>query len=476
MKPFGIHIRLLISAILLIVATTLTLGTIGVKTVHQFVRSRFEERVQFLAKYLALNAELGILIGERTTLRRLSENLLTEKDVVRVMIFDDAGETLANVSKPPHNKGYASVTVPVELQSTNYDTLAFPGDGPAEPRTRTIGSVRILYTTEGIDHLLTVMKKRLLWLAVGLSFMAVVVFYFISRSLVSPVTKIAAAARKYAQGDLEARPVPGSLPETRELTLAFNSMLDSIEWSTKALEDAYQEMIQQNTLAELGKFSMMIAHEFKNPLSIIKGSLNNFKKRLPAELEKDLMVQYMDEEMTRLNRMIEDFLAFSKPLTPVFRSIDLNETLASCVEKFSFTAEAAQVDIRARVGGKVCTANADRDILGRVFGNLLKNAVESSGKQSRVLVSAEVVAGMWEMRVCDEGSGIPGEYMEKIFEPFFTTRAKGSGLGLAFARQVVKAHNGEIYAQNNENGGACFTVRLPLSAEAAAGIGGATTG
>ncbi len=475
MKRVGMQIRLIVAGILLIAATTGAVGFMGLKTIRGFIETRFEDRIRFLAHYVSLNAELGILIDQKYLLNQLAENLLTEKDVVGVDISNNKGNVLVSISRKGLH-GNQVIEVPVVLKDTQEGSLSFQWGEEEVRQEKVIGSVKIRYSTTEMLRLRKQLTNRFILASVVLSGIGIILFFFISKTIVSQITRIVDAARKVSRGDMKERPVPGSLPETRELTLAFNSMLDSIEWSTKALEDAYQEMIQQNTLAELGKFSMMIAHEFKNPLSIIKGSLNNFKKRLPAELEKDLMVQYMDEEMTRLNRMIEDFLAFSKPLTPVFRSIDLNETLASCVEKFSFTAEAAQVDIRARVGGKVCTANADRDILGRVFGNLLKNAVESSGKQSRVLVSAEVVAGMWEMRVCDEGSGIPGEHMEKIFEPFFTTRAKGSGLGLAFARQVVKAHNGEIYAQNNENGGACFTVRLPLSAEAAAGIGGATTG
>ena len=70
---------------------------------------------------------------------------------------------------------------------------------------------------------------------------------------------------------------PGGLPETRDLAVAFNSMLDSLKWNRDALEDAYQEIIQHATLAEMGKFSLMVAHEIKNPLSIIKSSLDVLK-------------------------------------------------------------------------------------------------------------------------------------------------------------------------------------------------------
>jgi signal transduction histidine kinase len=95
--------------------------------------------------------------------------------------------------------------------------------------------------------------------------------------------------------------------------------------------------------------------------------------------------------------------------------------------------------------------------------NLIKNALESSEPETCVRVSAMIGEGIWELRIADQGIGIPEENMTRIFEPFFTTRSKGSGLGLAFVGQVVKAHNGTIQARNLPGGGACFTLRLPVS-------------
>jgi signal transduction histidine kinase len=222
-------------------------------------------------------------------------------------------------------------------------------------------------------------------------------------------------------------------------------------------------MIQQNTLAELGRFSMMVAHEFKNPLSIIKGSLNNLKKEHAGILADNVMVRYMEEEIHRLNRLIEDFLVFSKPLNPVFRQTDLNEMLSMCMRRFSVHAEALLIGIDADVPDEPCMANVDRDLLIRVVDNLIKNALESSEPETRVRVSAMIGEGTWELCIADQGIGIPEENMTRIFEPFFTTRSKGSGLGLAFVGQVVKAHNGTIQARNLPGNGACFTLQLPVS-------------
>jgi hypothetical protein len=95
MKSPGIHSRLLVTAFLVISLTAFTLGAIGVKMFHDFAQKRFAERFEFLARYLALNSELGILIDQRSMLSQLAENLLSEEDVARVLIYDYADEALA---------------------------------------------------------------------------------------------------------------------------------------------------------------------------------------------------------------------------------------------------------------------------------------------------------------------------------------------------------------------------------------------
>ena len=461
MKRLGIHIRLVLTAVFLIGATTLTFGAIGVKTIHQFVRTRFEERIQFLARYLAMNSELGILIDQRETLHKLSSNLMEEQDIVRVIILNVGGEILTDVGESGSDS-LLKVEVPVELKTTNYDLLAFPGNGPRRTLTETIGSVQVMYTTKGIDRLMVSMNTQLLWLAAGLSLLSVVIFYFLSRSLVAPITRIASAARKFASGDLRVRPSPGNLPETRELTLAFNSMLDAIEWSKNALEEAYQGMVQQKTLAELGKFSMVVAHEVKNPLSIIKSSLGVLKKDLGGETDSNVMIQYMEEEIHRLNRLIEDFLMFSRPISPAFRPVDVNDMMRNCLLKYRIQADSMNLGVESDISKSSCYVNGDPDLLIRAMDNLVKNAFEATSREGGISLKTLQDSSQWTATVEDQGDGIDPEIMGKIFEPFFTTRSKGTGLGLAFVSQVAQAHGGNVFAENKTDSGARFIMQLPV--------------
>ncbi len=455
-KRAGIHLRLLLTGIILISASTFTLGYMARNITHEFVQSRFENGIQFLAKYLALNSELGILIDQRAMLKRQAENLLSEKDVVKVTIFNESDEILADVFRENHGP-LSVVEVPVTVKKSK----EFPWNIGTSDEEKIIGRVRIDYTTEGIGKLLDVMKIRFLWITLGLSGLSVLIFYFISRSLSLPVTRLAAAAREVAAGNPDLRVEPGNLPETRELALSFNAMLDSLQQSQAALKRANEEMVRQKTLARMGEFSLMIAHEFKNPLGIIKSSLDILKPDIENSSE-NTMILYIEDEIRRLNHLIEEFLIFARPALPTFRETDLNSMLRECIDRFEIQLSEVSIEIISDIPENPCIANADPDLLMRSVGNVLKNAIEANEQQGTVDVKAFSDKNTWHMEIRDQGPGIPEENMQKIFEPFFTTRATGTGLGLAFASQVIGAHQGKIMAENRKEGGAVFCMEIPL--------------
>ncbi len=459
MKNPGIHVRILLATFLLIGATTFTLGYIGANVSHQFAQRRFIEHISFLAKYLALTAELGILIDDRAMLRRLAVNLLSERDVVGVAILDGRNNELVRV--PEASSGaFPVMETPVLLTESREESKAFEYHEGAKDNL--IGKVRIFYSTEGIDQLWTTMITYFIWLAGGLTCLAGLIFYFMSRSLVAPVRGLAQAARRVAQGDRTVRAQPGSLPETRELAVAFNVMLDSLERNRRSLEEAKEQMRRQKTLAEMGKFSLMIAHEFKNPLSIIKSSLDVLKKDCALSSDNTL-VFYIEDEILRLNRLIGDFLMFARPVAPSFCHTDLNALLKEIVTRFELQKTGTPCEIRSHIPSDPCYASVDPDLLIRAIGNVIKNAFEANGENCVVQVTATRLSNTWAAEIADDGEGIAPENIDKIFNPFFTTRAKGAGLGLAYASQAIKTHGGVISAENRAEGGALFRVEIPVS-------------
>jgi signal transduction histidine kinase len=460
LKKIGIHLRLLLSVFALISATTFTLGYVGISISRQFIQDRFEKRISFLAKYLALNAELGVLMDNKGMLNKLVANLMTEDDVARVIISDRDKREIVALSRDIAGP-FSSVEEPVLLSGSGpydevFERYSLPDQGP-----KAIGMVQITYSTVNIDQILTVMGKRFIWFSAGLTCLAGLIFYFLSRSMVRPVTQLAQVAREVARGDMELRAQTGGLPETRDLAMAFNSMLDSLKSNRDELESAYQEIIHQNALAEVGKFSLMIAHEVKNPLSIIKSSLDVLKSDAGVS-KNDTVIYYMEDEIRRLNTMIEDFLAFARPGRPCFRQVDVSGLLREMVEKFEIQKAGAGVEIHSHIEPGLHHERMDPDMFARAVANILKNAFEANGDRGEVRLTAVREDDEVRVDIEDQGNGIDKADIHRIFEPFYTTRSKGTGLGLAYAYQVVSVHKGAITAQNRDGGGACFRLEIPL--------------
>jgi len=466
MKAIGFHPRLFFAAFLLICTTTLILDVVGVHITRKFMYKRFNDRIEFLAKYLALNSEVSVLIGDRERLASLASNLLGEEDVAQVVILGIQGETLVDEGREVAGP-LSTVTKPVLLKMEQGENLVFQdlkpfSRQPGPPAEKTIGQVEIAYSTYGIELLIKEITIKYIWFSIGLSIVSGLVFYVISHPMVKEVKQLAYAARQVGRGDMELRVRPGKLPETRSLAMDFNAMLDSLNKSQEALARVNREMIKQKSLAEVGKFSMMIAHEVKNPLSIIKSSLDILKRDLGLT-SRNTMVDYIEDEIRRLNRLIEDFLSFARPVKPAFSVVDLNEMARSVIERFEMLMNETEVRIHTEIPADPVMAFADGDLIGRGLGNILKNACEAIAGKGVVSVLSRITDGRWMIEISDNGEGIAPDIIHKVFEPFYTNRATGTGLGLAFTRQVVKAHGGSIVARNAETGGAVFRVEIPIT-------------
>lgn len=458
----GIHTRVLSAAVMLISASTITLGYFGVGIINEFVTSRFNQRMALMTTYLAVNSELGILIGEISLLNGLANGLLDENDVAGVEIENAENDVLVSKIKNiggPYKVIEKNVVLSEGIEgNTGMELIGEQAD------SMVIGVVRVKYSNRGINDLIGAMKQRFILIAIGLTLISCVIFYFISRSLVLPIIFLARTARKVSRGDRSVRAAQGNTPETRRLADAFNEMLDSLETGRKTIVRAYERVAKQETLAEMGKFSMMIAHEVKNPLAIIKSSLGMLKSDLNIS-EGNMALGYAEEEILRLNELIESFLMFARPARPNFAITDLNRLVYQVVIGFEIQYNSTQLKITSSIPDTPFNAEADFDLLSRGVSNIIKNACEANNEKGVVDVSISIKDNKWILQISDQGGGISKEQQHKIFEPFHTTKAKGTGLGLAFTDQVVKAHGGSINIQNSEQGGAVFRLTLFISTD-----------
>jgi len=172
------------------------------------------------------------------------------------------------------------------------------------------------------------------------------------------------------------------------------------------------------------------------------------------------MVGFIDEEIIRINTLVEDFLLFARPGAVAINDMLVVDLLANLTARLRLFNERLSVAINVAATTMEQNIRCDIALFERALHNVIRNALESCDDQ--VQIDIEDDEEFLILMVKDNGSGFAPETLEQIFEPFFSTRAKGTGLGLAIAFEVMKTHNGSILARNRTTGGACVELRLPL--------------
>lgn len=217
-------------------------------------------------------------------------------------------------------------------------------------------------------------------------------------------------------------------------------------------------------LVGVGRLAASMAHEIRNPLASLTGSL-----QLVAEDRPDRLVDIALREAQRLNRLVEEFLSVSRSQKMEPRETDLLGLVQEVVAAFGRDARFCET-VHVTTGGTAATAEVDPDRLRQVLWNLVVNGAQAMPRGGNITVTVEERAeyeqgpdGV-EIRVSDGGPGIAEADRGRIFDPFFTTRSGGSGLGLALVEQIVRAHGGRIAVRVQPEGGTAFVVWLPKEA------------
>jgi two-component system sensor histidine kinase PilS (NtrC family) len=233
-----------------------------------------------------------------------------------------------------------------------------------------------------------------------------------------------------------------------------------------------REVRMQDRLAAVGRLAAAIAHEIRNPLTSIAGSVSMLSDSAALSAEEKHLLQIVIRESDRLNNIITDFLAYSRGKQYRFERVDLIPLLQDTLTllEHRLTAENAGIELKRNFPKSESWVLADGDKLKQVFWNFCENAVRAMKKKGGSLTVSLAERGSdWEMSFADTGPGFNSSQTEKIFEPFQSNFEGGTGLGLAIVYQIVQAHEGKVWARSEVGKGTSFVLRLRRLDHAAVG-------
>lgn len=334
--------------------------------------------------------------------------------------------------------------------------------------------------------------QRISWVyilinALVFSFIAI---YKIHRLIVSPLRGIADRADAY-RDDQDFFAVDRGDDEFGRLSKALNRMLariandrEQLSENVKTLEKlnadlrkAQSDMIRAEKLTSVGRLAAGIAHEIGNPIGIITGYLELLSRSDISDAEKRDYLNRAENELHRINLVIRQLLELSRPGGPDRQMVSVHEILKDFSEMLRLQPLASRVNITLNPGAENDRVRADANQLRQVFLNLVMNAIDAIDAENRPekgeirIESSNIHQNgtlFLEIRVIDDGPGIPDDILDNVFDPFFTTKepGKGTGLGLSVCFTIIEGMGGSIQATSGKHGGTTLAVRLPVSVDA----------
>jgi len=228
-----------------------------------------------------------------------------------------------------------------------------------------------------------------------------------------------------------------------------------------------EQLVRAAKLASLGQLSANVAHEIRNPLTSIKMRLYSLKEEAKkySTVSEDLNV--IDEEISRMEGTVNNFLDFARPLELNLQSADIGQILEGTVNLIAPKARSQNITIQKQLHGVPLELKIDKEQMRQVFLNIMLNAIEAMPNGGTLKIEAvksedKKSNRVLEINISDTGTGIPPEIKNKITEPFFTTKAEGTGLGLFIASRIVKMHKGSLDIDSQSGKGATVTLRIPV--------------
>jgi two-component system, NtrC family, sensor histidine kinase HydH len=231
--------------------------------------------------------------------------------------------------------------------------------------------------------------------------------------------------------------------------------------SLEELARTRKQLLSEEKLAAVGRLSRALAHEIRNPVAMISSSLATAVRPGQNEEEREEMFAIAAKEATRLERLTTDFLLYARPRTAQLAPGNLADTLnyVATVARAHAANEGVAIDVST---SEELESEFDATQMQQALLNLVLNAIDACHRGDSVKLNAELNEnGAIRIDVVGPAAPIPPEVAERIFEPLFTTKPGGNGLGLPIARNIARAHGGDVVLGSNEPGRVCFSIEIP---------------
>jgi signal transduction histidine kinase len=301
---------------------------------------------------------------------------------------------------------------------------------------------------------LTHSLERQLLATIGLALLGTVIVGWVwGRAFIQRIFALTRVTRAIADGRMDERVKLRGHDEIRQLGDAFNSMADR-------LVELQEEIRKQERQAMFGRIAAGLVHDLSHPIQNIGNSCKLIQKMFEDMEYRETFKKTVERELVIIKRVLDDLRNIARPIPLERFPVDLNRTVADAAEAMEQHAETAGLTLRTELTPETVYIEGDVFALGRVYRNLILNAIQATAPGGLIVVASEARGDRVQVRIYDTGCGIPPERIGQIFEDFVTTKRRGLGLGLAISKKIVEQLGGTITVASEVGKGTTFVLEF----------------
>jgi signal transduction histidine kinase len=326
--------------------------------------------------------------------------------------------------------------------------------GLSEPRMELVAAAPLTPFVEPFETA----ARRGFWLVLTTSTVGLLAGIWLTTRMTRSLARLAGAAESIARGDLDRRVVDRGKDEVGRVAGAFNTMAES-------LRRTLSELSRKESLAAVGTFASELAHEIRNPLTAIRVDLEIVDERLQRDASSREALNAALAQVERLDQTVAGVLQLARSGQIEPTTVDLRDPVTAAARAAGPAFDDADASLTLRMPEGPLHLKGDPRALQQMLLNLLLNAAQALGSGGEATLKLEPRSGSVEIRISDNGCGMPADVLARVREPFFTRRSGGTGLGVGIAERIAQAHGGDLAIESEVGVGTVVTVRMSVGGD-----------
>jgi signal transduction histidine kinase len=289
---------------------------------------------------------------------------------------------------------------------------------------------------------------------------AFILISFFIHQILDPLRKLAGQASRKGMA-------AASSNEIKSLYHSVHDLIEDVDQTHTELQKSRETLLQAEKMALVGKLAAGMAHSIRNPFTSVKMRMFSLERTLKlTETQKDDM-DVISQEIRHIDTIVQNFLEFSRPPKLKMQRVSPSVIVDMVIQLLEHRLNSYEVSIEVNRKRQLPPISTDPEQLKEVLVNLVVNACEAMKKGGKIIIFEDEtferpIGNLVEIRVSDNGPGIPGHLIDKVLQPFFTTKEEGTGLGLSIASRIIEEHGGRLHLTSTEGVGTTFIILLPI--------------